>query len=118
MKERPYVEVARMSGMGGLEIIVKELIPNLIPFLIASLVNTTASAILATIGLSALGLGPTAFPTLGQTIYWVILYSAVIQGYWWWWLTPIVIIVMVFVGLFLTNVGMDELSNPRRRTRV
>ena len=118
MKERPYVEVARMSGMGGLEIILRELIPNLIPFLIASLVNTTASAILATIGLSALGLGPTAFPTLGQTIYWVILYSAVIQGYWWWWLTPIVIIVMVFVGLFLTNVGMDELSNPRRRTRV
>lgn len=118
LKERAYVEVARMSGMSGLEIIVKELIPNLIPFIVANLVNTTASAILATIGLEALGLGPTAHPTLGMTIYWVILYSGVLQGYWWWWLAPLVIIVLIFVGLFLVALGMDELANPRLRRSV
>ena len=78
MKERAYVDVARMSGMRGYEIIVRELMPNLIPFIVANLVNTTASAILATIGMEALGLGPTSHPTLGMTIYWVILHAGVL----------------------------------------
>jgi peptide/nickel transport system permease protein len=103
--------------MSGLEIIAKELMPNLIPFLVASLVNATASAILVTIGLSALGLGPVDAPTLGMTIYWTIVFSAVLQGFWWW-LSPIVIVVLIFVGLFLTSLGMDEFANPRLRRAV
>jgi peptide/nickel transport system permease protein len=115
LKRRAYVEVARMSGMSGLEIIVKEMVPNLLPFLLSSLVSTTASAILASVGLEALGLGPSEAPTLGMTIYWVILYAAVLQGYWWWWVAPIVIIVVVFVALFLVTLGMDEFANPTLR---
>jgi peptide/nickel transport system permease protein len=118
LKERNYVELARLSGMGGLEIIVKELMPNLIPIIVANLVSTIASAILATIGLEALGLGPSEAPTLGRTIYWVIAYSAVLQGYWWWWTPPIVIIVLIFLGLFLASTGMDEIANPRLRRAV
>jgi peptide/nickel transport system permease protein len=118
MKERGYVEVARMSGMSGLEIIFKELMPNLIPFIVASLVTTTASAILASVGLEALGLGPASVPTLGNTIYWCIIYSAVLQGYWWWWAIPTIMIVIIFIGLFLASIGMDELSNPRVRRQV
>ncbi len=115
LKERAYVDVARMSGMRGREIIVRELMPNLIPFIVANLVNTTASAILATIGMEALGLGPTSHPTLGMTIYWVILHAGVLGGYWWWWVSPVVIIVLIFIALYLTSVGMDELANPRLR---
>ena len=118
LKERAYVDVARMSGMRGYEIIVRELMPNLIPFIVANLVNTTASAILATIGMEALGLGPTSHPTLGMTIYWVILHAGVLGGYWWWWLAPVVIIVLIFIALYLTSIGMDELANPRLRRSV
>ena len=118
LKERNYVELARLSGMSGLEIIVKELMPNLIPIIVANLVATIASAILATIGLEALGLGPSEAPTLGRTIYWVIYYSAVLQGYWWWWIAPIVIIVLIFLGLFLASTGLDEVANPRLRRAV
>ena len=118
LKERAYVDVARMSGLRGYEIIVRELMPNLIPFIVANLVNTTASAILATIGMEALGLGPTSHPTLGMTIYWVILHAGVLGGYWWWWLAPVVIIVLIFVALYLTSIGMDELANPRLRRSV
>ncbi len=118
LKERAYVDVARMSGMRGREIIVRELMPNLIPFIVANLVNTTAAAILATIGMEALGLGPTSHPTLGMTIYWVILHAGVLGGYWWWWLSPVVIIVLIFIALYLTSVGMDELANPRLRRSV
>src|SRR5262249_9384770 len=41
--ERGYVEVARLSGMSGPEIIVRELVPNLLPYLGATLVNAVSS---------------------------------------------------------------------------
>ncbi len=118
LKERHYVELARLSGMSGPEIIFRELMPNLIPTIVANLVSTIASAILATIGLEALGLGPAEAPTLGRTLYWVIAYSAVLQGYWWWWTPPIIIIVIIFLGLFLASTGLDEIANPRLRRAV
>ena len=73
LRERGYVQVARLSGMSGPEIIVKELLPNLLPYLAAALVDAVSAAILASIGLEVLGLGPFDAPTLGMTIYWVNL---------------------------------------------
>ena len=115
LRERGYVEVARLSGMSGPEIIVKELLPNLLPYLAATLVNAVSNAILASIGLEVLGLGPVDSPTLGMTLYWVNYNAALINGWWWWWLAPIVIILMVFLGLFFLTVGLDEIANPRLR---
>ena len=115
LKQRPFVEVARLTGMGGLEIIFLELMPNLLPYLAASLVGAISSAILASIGLEALGLGPVDSPTLGMTIYWAILNGAVINRWWWWWVPPIVVISILFNGLFLLSMGLDEIANPRVR---
>src|SRR5215831_8871791 len=115
LRERGYVEVARLSGMSGLEIIVKELIPNLLPYLAATLVNAVSAAILASIGLEVLGLGPIDAPTLGMTLYWVNFNAAMINGWWWWWTAPTVIILTVFLGLFFLTVGLDEIANPRLR---
>jgi peptide/nickel transport system permease protein len=55
IKERGYVQIAKLSGVSGPEIIVKELLPNLLPYLVASLVGSISSAILASIGLEVLG---------------------------------------------------------------
>jgi peptide/nickel transport system permease protein len=118
MRERTWVQVARLSGMPGPKIIFLELMPNLLPFLAAALVGAVASAILASIGLEALGLGPVDSPTLGMTIYWVIFYAALLHGYWWWWLPPIAIIAILFVGLFNLAGGLDEIANPRLRKSV
>jgi len=118
MRERAWVQVARFNGMTGPEIILRELIPNLLPFLAAALVGAISSAVLASIGLEALGLGPMESPTLGMTIYWVIYYAALLHGMWWWWAPPIVVIIILFVGLFNLAVGLDELANPRLRRSV
>ena len=118
MRERPYVEVARLSGMSGPEVIFLEMLPNLLPYLAATLVNAVSSAILASIGLEVLGLGPVDSPTLGMTLYWVNYNAALINGWWWWWSAPIVIITMVFLGLFFLTVGLDEIANPRLRRAV
>ena len=115
LRERPYVEMARLNGMNGVQIIGRELIPNLLPYLGASFVGAVGSAILAAIGLEALGLGPQHEPTLGMTIYWAIYYSALLRGLWWWWAAPVGAIVVLFVASLLDGAGLDELANPRLR---
>jgi peptide/nickel transport system permease protein len=115
IRERGYVQIARFSGMNGFEIIVKELVPNMLPYLAAGFVGAVSSAILASIGLEALGLGPQNEPTLGMTIYWSMYYTSIIRDLWWWWAPPIVVIVVIFVGLFLISAGLDQIANPRLR---
>ena len=115
LRERQFVMVARLSGMSGLEIIWRELIPNLLPYLAASFVSAVGSAILATIGLEALGLGPQNEPTLGMTIYWALYYTSILRGLWWWWGPPIAIIILTFMGLFLISLGLDQIANPKLR---
>lgn len=117
LRERSYVQIARLSGMPGYAIIVKEILPNLLPYLASSLVIAVSAAVLASIGLEVLGLGPMDDPTIGMTIFWVQYNAAVING-WWWWLPPIVVIAILFISLFLITIGLDEVANPRLRRRA
>lgn len=118
LRERSYVQVARLSGMPGRMIIFKEILPNLLPYLAASLVVAISSAVLASIGLEVLGLGPMDAPTIGMTLFWINYNAAVINGWWWWWLPPIVVIGILFISLFLIAAGLDEVANPRLRRTV
>ena len=104
--------------MPGRTIILKEILPNLLPYLASSLVIAVSAAVLASIGLEVLGLGPMDEPTVGMTIFWVQYNAAVINGWWWWWLPPIVIIALLFISLFLITLGLDEVANPRLRRRA
>ncbi|SLN75375.1 ABC transporter permease [Roseisalinus antarcticus] len=113
IRERSYIEVARVNGESSLEILFREIMPNLLPFIIASFVATVATAILAVIGLEALGLGAPQEMTLGNTIYWSQQSSALLRGMWWWWLPPIIVIALISLGLFLTSIGFDRFANPR-----
>ncbi|MEM7134126.1 MAG: ABC transporter permease [Chloroflexota bacterium] len=115
MRERSYVMMARLNGMSNMGIIVKEMIPNLLPYLGASLVASVTGAIFASIGLSALGLGDLRAPALGNTIFWAMNQGAMLNGLWWWLAVPVVIIIFIFVMLFMISAGLDELANPRVR---
>ena len=115
LRERADVQMAKMSGMKWYEIIFRELMPNLLPYLAASFVGSVAAAVLASVGLEILGLGPQNEPTLGMTIYWAFSFNALIRGLWWWWVMPIVFFVLLFISLFLISKGLDEVANPRLR---
>jgi peptide/nickel transport system permease protein len=115
MKERTFVNVARLSGMGNFEIIFKELMPNMLPFLVASFVAGVMGAIGASFGLEVLGLGPAREPTIGMTIRWAVFHSALFNQWWWWVLWPVLAMVSIFASLSLINVGLDEVANPRVR---
>ena len=118
IKQQSYVELARFTGMSGPEIIVREMMPNLMPYIVSTFVIAVSAGVLASIGLEALGLGPFEANTLGMTIYWTMWYGALLNGWWWWWAPPIVVIVTLFVGLFLISQGLDEWANPRLRRSV
>jgi peptide/nickel transport system permease protein len=118
LRERAYIDVARLSGVPKPAIIIKEVLPNLLPYVVASLVGSVSAAVLASIGLEVLGLGSFDSVTIGMTLYWVIYYAAIINSWWWWWVPPIVIIIVLFTGLFLVAVGLDEFANPRLRRRA
>lgn len=116
LRERGYVQIARLNGSHGLKLIFVEVLPNLLPFIAASFVITVSNAMLATIGLEALGLGPQNELTLGMVIYWAQFFGAIIRGMWWWWGPPIVAIALIFIGLMLTSAGMDSFANKRLGT--
>ena len=115
MRERDFIKLAIISGASRLDIMFKEIMPNLLPYLAASFVVTVSGVILASTGVETLGLGPTRIPTLGTTINGALRATAMFRGMWWWWGPPIVVLVIIFVGLFLINIGLDEIANPRLR---
>ena len=113
LRERLFVDVARLSGLNDFEIIIFQILPNLTAYLAASFVGAVSSGILASVGLEVLGLGPQNIPTIGRTLYYAFNYSALFKGMWWWWGPPIVTLATIFTGLFLMSISLDKYANPR-----
>jgi peptide/nickel transport system permease protein len=115
MRERMFVNVAKLSGMSNLEIVFKEILPNLLPFLGSNLVGQVFGALFASFGLATLGLGPLREPLIGNTIYFAQYQASFFNGWWWWPLWPSLALIMIFGALTLILVGLDEIANPRIR---
>ena len=115
MRESGYVQMARLSGVPVRDIMYKEIMPNLLPYLAASYIGNMTGAILSAVGLELLGFGPQRIPSLGVAIFFSIEAAALLRNMWWWWGLPTVILAIVFIALFLINLGLDEIANPRLR---
>jgi peptide/nickel transport system permease protein len=117
MKERPYVSVARLSGVSDLGIIFTEILPNLLPFILAAFVGSVFAGVFASFYLAVLGLGPLREPLLGNLIWAAQSQGAFFNGWWWWPVIPSLALALILGSLTLINMGLDEFSNPRvRRT--
>ncbi|WP_305985153.1 ABC transporter permease [Roseibium sp. MMSF_3544] len=115
MRESGYVQMARLSGASTWHIMFREMLPNLVPYLFGSFIANVTTSIVTAVGLEVLGLGPQRVPTLGRVIYDAINSGALIQNLWWWWGIPTLLLAVMFIGLLLVNLGLDEVSNPRLR---
>jgi peptide/nickel transport system permease protein len=113
LRERLFVQVARLSGQNDLEIIMFQILPNLSAYLAASFVGAVSAGILASVGLEVLGLGPQTVPTIGRTLYNSFRYTALFRGMWWWWGPPVVTLAIIFTGLFMMSIALDKYANPR-----
>jgi peptide/nickel transport system permease protein len=115
MKERQFVSVAKLSGVGSMGIIFKEIMPNLLPFIAAAFVVQVFQAVFASFYLAVLGLGPLREPLLGNIIWSAQGQGAFFNGWWWWPIEPAIAMVLILGSLALINMGLDELANPRVR---
>ena len=115
MKERQFVSVAKLSGVGPMGIIFKEIMPNLLPFIAAAFVVQVFQAVFAAFYLAVLGLGPLREPLLGNLIWSAQGQGAFFNGWWWWPIEPAVAMVLILGSLAMINMGLDELANPRVR---
>ena len=122
LRNRDFVEAARVSGEGRLRIILVEVLPNLVPIVAASFLFTTLAAIGAYVAIAFLGLAgsPTSFPpglwNWGEMLREGFANNAVRSGWWWWWAPPGIAVAVLGTGLALLNFGIDEFINPRLRS--
>jgi oligopeptide/dipeptide ABC transporter ATP-binding protein len=121
LRNRDFVEAARVSGEGRLRIILVEILPNLIPIVAASFLFTTLAAIGAYVAIAFLGLAgsPTSSPpglwNWGDMLREGFANNAIRGGWWWWWAPPGLCVAFLGTGLALLNFGIDEFINPRLR---
>lgn len=115
LRSRDFVDLARLSGMKPLKIIVKEIAPNMMSYLLLVFILQFGGAILTAATLDFIGLGPTNGTSLGLMMNNAVLWGALILGMWWWFIPPGLAITAIVGALYFTNVGLDEVFNPKLR---
>jgi len=115
LKNREFVNLARLSGLSDFKIIFDQIMPNMISYVFMVFILQFGGSILAAVGLDFIGLGPTRGMSLGIMLQQAVLWNAITLGYWWWAIPPGLVIAILITGLYFTNTGLDEVFNPRLR---
>jgi peptide/nickel transport system permease protein len=115
LRSRDFVDLARLSGMKAWKIIFKEIAPNMMSYLLLVFILQFGGAILNAATLDFIGLGPTNAVSLGLMMNNAVLWGALLLGIWWWFVPPGVAITAIVGALYITNVGLDEVFNPKLR---
>ena len=115
LKTRDFVDVARLSGRRTRHIIVSEIAPNMSSYLLMMFILLFGGAILIGASLDFLGLGPATQVSPGLMMNSAFLSSALLLGSWWWFVPPGLGIIAIVGGLYVMNVGLDEIFNPKLR---
>jgi peptide/nickel transport system permease protein len=112
---RDFVSLARLSGQGTVKVIVREIAPNMSSYLFLTFILLFGGSVLTAATLDFLGLGPSQVMSLGLMMNSAVSNAALQLGMWWWFIPPGIGITAVVGGLYVMNVGLDEVFNPRLR---
>jgi peptide/nickel transport system permease protein len=115
LRSRDFVDLARLSGMRSWKIIITQIAPNMMSYLLLVFILQFGGAILTAATLDFIGLGPTNAVSLGLMMNNAVLWGALLLGIWWWFVPPGVAIMAIVGALYVTNVGLDEVFNPKLR---
>jgi len=112
---RDFVDMARLSGRSSWQIIFKEIATNMSSYLFMMFILLFGGAILIAATLDFIGLGPSNTISLGMMMQ-LSVQNAALQLHLWWWFLPPGLAIMALVGsLYVMNVGLDEVFNPKLR---
>ncbi|MCF6474505.1 ABC transporter permease [Nonomuraea sp. MG754425] len=115
LRTREFVDLARMSGAGTGRIIAREIAPNMSSYLFMTFILLFGGSVLIASSLDFIGLGPTEGVSLGLMLQNANQWSALQLGLWWWFVPPGAAITAVVGALYVANVGLDEVFNPKLR---
>lgn len=115
LRTRDFVDLARMSGMKSWKIIFTEIAPNMMSYLVMTFILQFGGAILIAATLDFIGLGPTDAVSLGLMMQYAVLWGSLLLGHWWWFVPPGLAITAIVGALYVMNVGLDEVFNPKLR---
>ena len=116
LTSRDFIGLARLSGERSSRIIFTEIAPNMSSYLFMMFILLFGGAILIAATLDFIGLGPSNTISLGMMMQ-LSVQNAALQLHLWWWFLPPGLAMMAIVGsLYVMNVGLDEVFNPRLRS--
>lgn len=113
LKERVYVKRARSIGAGNGRLILRHILPQVGPLLIANTVLTVAVAIYLETALAFLGLEDPTVTTWGTILEHAFDRTAISSGAWWAIVPDGFAIAAVIVGCFLFGQAVEDALNPR-----
>jgi peptide/nickel transport system permease protein len=115
LRSREFTNQAYFSGASTGRILVQEHLPFVLPIVFSTTMNNINWSIGIEVTLSVLGFTDINTPTVGGMIYWANQHTALVAGVWWWIAFPVGLVVMLFIGLFLLAISMNEYIDPRSR---
>lgn len=118
LKEREFVEAARLLDLGTIRVIFVEILPNMASFILMNFMIAVTNAIYALVGLYLLGLAPLTGSNWGIMLNraWIagaIFNDASLAFI----LAPIAAIILLLLGLVMMTRSLEEILNPRLRDR-
>jgi peptide/nickel transport system permease protein len=113
IKNLQYVEASKLMGERDIKIILRHILPQLLPLTFASIALAVPAAILAEATLSFIGLGDPSIPTWGSILHDANTASAAARGLWWWILPPGVMIAAAGISFALIGSAIESVTNPR-----
>jgi peptide/nickel transport system permease protein len=117
IKQRPYLERARVLGAGSWHQMARHILPNVMPMVFANTTLTVAGAILAETTLSFLGFGDPGRVSWGTMLESAFSNGALTLGAWWFLFPPGICVVLVVLSFTLVGQALEEIFNPRLRNR-
>ena len=115
LRERPYVELSKVTNLSSRQIIFGDILPNMLPYIGMSLALSASGAAFALVALTVVGLGPSDTIDLGAIIFFAQTWGVLSLGKWAILLAPMILLALFFLSTALINQGLEEVYNPRLR---
>jgi peptide/nickel transport system permease protein len=115
LRTREFTDASVFSGMSIRQIVTQEHLPYVMPIVFSTMMNNINWSIGLEVTLSVIGFTNINTPTIGTVIFWANQHSAMVAGVWWWIAFPVALVVIMFIGMFLLAVSMNEYIDPRSR---
>ncbi len=117
LKERMFVDRARVIGAGPGHIMWRHILPNVVNLIVAQAVLTFAGAVFTETTLAFIGLGDPSAPSWGQILNAAQAAGAPGLGAWWYIAPPAVCVVLVVLSFTLVGNALDDVLNPKSGAR-